>query len=185
MNWVVLDERVLGQRVPLQCVIWQQAVLYQEDSDDERATAFHEAGHAVLAITLGRPVEKVTIERNSLRLGQVHMSKRRGQPIKDAVEVQALILLAGVVAEARIVGRYNWPGAQQDMVGVRQLARYRGATEKQVERLQHRWLDKTEHLLDAPDTWLAIERVAEELIAKKSLSGRAVQHIVDRTIESD
>lgn len=157
----------------------------QSEADDERATAFHEAGHAVLAITLGRPVEKVTIERNSMRLGQVQMSKRRGLPIKDTLEAQALILLAGVVAEARIVGRYNWPGAQQDMIGVRQLARYRGATDKQVERLQQRWLDKTEHLVDDPDTWLAIERVAEELVSKKSLSGRAVQHIVDRTIDHD
>ena len=157
----------------------------QAEADDERATAFHEAGHAVLAITLGRPVEKVTIERNSMRLGQVQMSKRRGLPIKDTLEAQALILLAGVVAEARIVGRYNWPGAQQDMIGVRQLARYRGATDKQVERLQQRWLDKTEHLVDDPDTWLAIERVAEELVSKKSLSGRAVQHIVDRTIDHD
>lgn len=162
-----------------------ESAIHQDEAGDERATAFHEAGHAVLAITLGRPVEKVTIERNSLRLGQVQMSKRRGQPIKDALEAQALILLAGVVAEARIVGRYNWPGAQQDMIGVRQLARYRGATDKQVERLQQRWLDKTEHLVDDPDTWLAIERVAEELVTKKSLSGRAVQHIVDRTMGQD
>lgn len=161
------------------------SAIHQVDADDERATAFHEAGHAVIAITLGRPVEKVTIERNSMRLGQVQMSKRRGQPIKDTLEAQALILLAGVVAEARIVGRYNWPGAQQDMIGVRQLARYRGATDKQVERLQQRWLDKTEHLVDDPDTWLAIERVAEELVAKKLLSGRAVQHIVDRIFDHD
>lgn len=145
---------------------------------EEIATAYHEAGHAVIAVTQGRPVEKVTIQRNSLRLGQCHVSKRRGQPIKDMTEVQALILFAGIVAEARHTGSYNWGGAQQDMYGIRQLARSRGGNDKQVERLQQRWLDKTEYLMDDEAIWNAIDAVAKELILKRSISGRAVQHIV-------
>ncbi|MFN7334228.1 MAG: hypothetical protein ACK5TC_04125, partial [bacterium] len=70
------------------------------DPNSDEATAYHEAGHAVVALVLGRPVEKVTIRENTLRLGQVQMSNRRGTPIKDEIEVQALILLAGVVSEA-------------------------------------------------------------------------------------
>ena len=104
------------------------------DPNSDEATAYHEAGHAIVALVLGRPVEKVTIRENSLRLGQVQMSNRRGTPIKDEVEVQALILLAGVVSEARRTGVYNWRGAQQDMQGVRRLARFRASTEKQEER---------------------------------------------------
>ncbi len=149
-------------------------------SAEDIATAYHEAGHAVIAETLGRTVDKVTIVRNSLRMGACQMSKRRGQPIKDVLETQALILFAGVVAEARIVGKYNWAGAQQDMLGIRQLSRQRGSSEKQIERIQQRWLDKTEYLVDDEDTWKAITQVAKELVEKKSLSGRAVKHIVER-----
>jgi ATP-dependent Zn protease len=149
------------------------------DPKPDEATAYHEAGHAVVALVLGRPVEKVTIRENTLRLGQVQMSNRRGTPIKDEIEVQALILLAGVVSEARRTGEYNWRGAQQDMQGVRRLARFRASTEKQEERLQQRWLDKAEYLLDDEPTWRAITEVARELLEKKSLSGRAVAQILE------
>lgn len=153
-----------------------------EVDPEEIATAYHEAGHAVIAVTQGRPVDKVTIQRNSLRLGQCHVSKRRGQPIKDVTEVQALILFAGIVAEARYTGKYNWAGAQQDMYGIRQLSRSRGSSEKQVERLQHRWLDKTEYLVNDDKTWQAIEAVAKELVQRRSVSGRAVHHIVSQYV---
>lgn len=149
------------------------------DPNSDEATAYHEAGHAIVALVLGRPVEKVTIRENSLRLGQVQMSNRRGTPIKDEVEVQALILLAGVVSEARRTGVYNWRGAQQDMQGVRRLARFRASTEKQEERLQQRWLDKAEYLLDDDGTWKAVTEVVRELLDKKSLSGRAVAQILE------
>ena len=99
--------------------------------------------------------------------------------IKDEIEVQALILLAGVVSEARRTGVYNWRGAQQDMQGVRRLARFRASTEKQEERLQQRWLDKAEYLLDDEPTWKAVTEVARELLEKKSLSGRAVAQILE------
>ena len=62
------------------------------------ATAYHEAGYAILALVLRRPIERVSSQCNALRIGQVQMSDRRGAPIKD--EVQARILLAGVVSEA-------------------------------------------------------------------------------------
>lgn len=156
---------------------YEEATVQIEDV----ATAYHEAGHAVIAVTLGRPVEKVTIQRNSLRLGQCQISNRRGQPVKDALEVQALILFAGVVCEARILGQYNWPGAQQDMIGIRQLARNRGGSDKQIAKLQQRWLDKTEYLVD-DETWESVHRVAQELLVKRSLSGRAVQHIVENRL---
>lgn len=156
------------------------------DHDGDEATAYHEAGHAIIALVLGRPVEKVTIQGNTLRLGQCQMSNRRGAPIKDEVEVQALILYAGVASEARKTGFYNWHGAQQDLQGIRRLARYRASTEKQEERLQQRWLDKVEYMLDDESTWNAVVEVAKELLQKRSLSGRTVTHILNQcTKESE
>ena len=52
------------------------------------ATAYHEAGHAVVALSLGRAVEKCTIVRNSIRLGAVQLGKGRGQRQQDLFEIK-------------------------------------------------------------------------------------------------
>ena len=151
-------------------------------SDQDIATAYHEAGHAIVAVALGKPVAKVTIERNSMRLGQCQMSHRRGQPVKDELEVQMMILLAGVVAEARFTGDYNWEGARQDMMGIRRLSRVRAGSDAQAERLQQKMLSKTDHLLDQTGHWESVVAIVDELKKTKSLSGRAVQHIFESTM---
>jgi hypothetical protein len=154
-----------------------------ESDDDVLATAYHEAGHAVMAILLGRPVEKVSVVRNSLRLGVCQMSKRKGAPIQDEVETQALIQFAGLISEAKHTGKYNWGGAQQDLIHIRQLARYRGSSEKQVERIQRRWMDKTDYLLSDDQTWNLVERLAKELVERKTVSGRFVANLVEQHSE--
>jgi len=103
------------------------------------ATAYHEAGHAVMAVSLGRPIEKVTIAPSrspigamttGLRLGTCKIQKGRTKPTKDWLEDEVMILYAGMVAESGF--------------------------------------DKL-HLS-------AIEMVAKELLEKKTISGRAVEH---------
>jgi hypothetical protein len=44
-------------------------------SAEDIATAYHEAGHAIVALSLGRSVEKLSIVRNSIRLGVVQLGK--------------------------------------------------------------------------------------------------------------
>jgi len=96
--------------------------------------------------------------------------------------VQMMILLAGVVAEARFTGDYNWEGARQDMIGIRRLSRTRAGSDAQAERLQQKLLAKTDHLLDQTGHWESVVAIVEELKKTKSLSGRAVQHIFESTM---
>src|SRR5688500_12069516 len=96
------------------------------------ATAYHEAGHAVIALALGRNVQRVSILPNQLRLGQCELKKGRSKPAHDPVEVTILILLGGVAAEARYTGVYAWAGAQQDLRAVRAMTSQRAGSEKQV-----------------------------------------------------
>jgi hypothetical protein len=42
----------------------------------DEITAYHEAGHAVMALALGRPVHRVSIQPNEDRLGQCDFGKR-------------------------------------------------------------------------------------------------------------
>ena len=148
----------------------------------ETATAYHEAGHAVIALVLGRPVQRVSIQPNQLRLGQCELKKGTFRPSQDALETEILILLGGLAAEARHTGQDGWGGASHELRGVRNLSRMRAATLKQVERLERRLLDKTEHLLNQPANWQAVKLIAEELLKQTTISGRAARHLFDLAI---
>ncbi len=146
-----------------------------------RATAWHEAGHAVMAVSLGRSIEKVTISPAQLqngrsRLGICKIQKGRSRKSNDQLEEDVMILLAGMVAESRVTGRYCADGAAQDLAFVEKLLSTRARNERQLERLTGRILDKTEHVLTEEAHAKAIKLIAEELVRKVTISGRAVRH---------
>jgi ATP-dependent Zn protease len=156
-----------------------------EEDPRRKATAYHEAGHAVMALSLGRPVQKVTISPGQMsvggiRLGACEIDKRRLKATKDWLEDDALILLAGMVAEAHFTGEYCHAGAAQDLLAVRRLLPSRASNERQLERLQRRLLDKTEHQLSDETHAKAIELIAHELLRKTTISGRAVRHLFEQ-----
>jgi hypothetical protein len=153
-----------------------------EATPTEIATAYHEAGHAVVAIALRKNVERVSIEANQLRLGQCKLKKGVHGPLKDAVETEVLILLGGVGAEARHTGEYAWEAAGGDMSQVRALLQSRPGGPRQMNRYEQRMLDKAEHLLNQPGVWAAIERVAAELLRNTTISGRAVRYLYEQAV---
>jgi len=146
------------------------------------ATAYHEAGHAVMAHLLGRLVEKVTIVHGQThsgvgRLGTCKLQNGRCKASRDPIEDQVLILLSGMVAECRVTGRYCQVGASQDLQMVQALLSANRATnERQLQKIAKRMLYKTEHLLSTAKAAKAIELIANELLAKQIISGRAVRH---------
>jgi len=153
------------------------------------ATAYHEAGHAVMALSLGRSIQKVTISpsqtaQGEARLGICELKKGRSKRSKDALEDDALILLAGMVAEARFTGEYCGRGAAQDLRMVRSLLASRAGSIRQLERLEKRFLSKTEHLLYETAHAKAIHWIAAELIAKTTISGRAAKHLFNQSVQS-
>ncbi|NNE00350.1 MAG: cell division protein FtsH [Pirellulaceae bacterium] len=162
-----------------------------KESDDAKmrmlaATAFHEAGHAVMALSLGRSVEKLTIVPGQLqfggtRLGVCKMQKGRGNRSKDRMEEDVLVLLAGMVAEARLTGSYSHAGAGEDLRTVQRLLESRSASQRQIDKWQRRLLNKTEHLLADDANSKAVESIAAELLEKNTISGRAARHIYHQT----
>ncbi|MGB7345328.1 MAG: cell division protein FtsH [Pirellulaceae bacterium] len=161
--------------------------------DELVATAFHEAGHAVMAFSLGRPIEKVTIVPGKMqfggtRLGACKIQKGRTKSTKDWLEDEALILLAGMVAEAHFTGRYCPNGASQDLRAVERLVESRlganFANQRQFDKLLKRWIGKTQYVLDDPDYRQAIEWIADDLIKKSTVSGRAVRHFFQQATKT-
>jgi len=81
-----------------------------------------------------------------------------------------------MAAEGRMSGRYNVQGASQDLQGVEKLALARSGNARQAQKLIHRMLDKTQHLLRDQATWKAVKVIAAELQENESISGRAAKH---------
>src|SRR4051794_39535522 len=133
----------------------------------DEATAYHEAGHAVAALALDRPVVKVSIEPDRERAGICAFGKSVFRPSEDWVEREMLIALAGLAAEARHTGEYDHDAAERDLRYARSLSRGRAGNERQAERLERRLLSKVEHLLAREENWQAVERIATELLARR------------------
>ncbi|QDT06799.1 ATP-dependent zinc metalloprotease FtsH [Rubripirellula lacrimiformis] len=167
---------------------WDASQWDPEQLADRVATAYHEAGHAVMATLLGRPIQKVTIEPGKLqtgatRLGLCQIQKGRSKASKDWLEDEVLILYAGMVAEAHFTGNYCQSGAAEDLRAIQRLVRSRPGSVRQMERYQRRFLDKTEHILRDDAYAEAIKLIATELVVRTTISGRAVRHFLDQSIK--
>ncbi|HEX4611022.1 MAG TPA: hypothetical protein VH092_22720 [Urbifossiella sp.] len=148
------------------------------------ATAFHEAGHAVVALALGRPVHRVSVLPNRDRLGQCEFGKGVFRPSEDWVEREVMISLGGLAAEARHTGTYGWAEAERDLRYVRRLILQRG-NERSAERVERRLLAKVENLLADEDHWRAVELIAAELLIHGVISGRSARHLYDRAVPEE
>jgi ATP-dependent Zn protease len=139
-------------------------------------TAYHEAGHAVIAIRLGYEVEKVTIKRRQGVLGRAVIRNRRSP---DDIRVS----LAGALAEALVnpSDEEIQLGARTDWRNTRRSTRefvslgFIGRNERNIliEELMHDtralvWRDRE-----------AIGRVAEALLKHVTLNGDAIKRIVE------
>lgn len=144
----------------------------------DEATAYHEAGHAVVALALGRPIHRVSVRPDREYLGWCKFRNGVFRPSEDWLEHEILIAFGGIAAETRKTGNYAWEGAARDQRHVRRLAIQR-AGERQAKRLERRLLAKAEHLLAQEGYWRAVELIAAELVRLGSISGRAARHMFD------
>ena len=144
----------------------------------DSATAYHEAGHAAVALALDRPVHRVSVLPNQELLGVCVFRKGVQRPSDDWVETEILIALAGMVAEARHTGRYDRAGADKDLRYARKLMLGR-ASERSLDRYERRMVAKTENLLADDGVWRAVELMATELMKLGAISGRAARHFYE------
>ena len=82
-------------------------------ADPREVTAYHEAGHGVAALALGRPVAWVSIRPDRKYLGLCAFGKGVFRPSEDWVEREAILSLAGPAAEAGFTGAFDWAAAAQ------------------------------------------------------------------------
>ena len=150
-------------------------------TDAERRTAFHEAGHAVMAELSGRQVTEVEIVGDGEHTGMVHSltflpDGTAPHAETEDVELQLKVILAGTVAETMVSGRKGWDETSEDL--------------NSAVRLGMRLVDDCEDVLplledigadverDLRGHWLAVEVLAAELLDRKTLTGSEVRKLL-------
>jgi hypothetical protein len=152
-----------------------------EPSEEEYATAFHEAAHAVIALELGVPVEYATIEPCGSTKGEVKTGEA-------TAEQEAMITMAGPMADAKFAG------VDYDMDWVRKynevwehllaVAEERGIAFDPEDPAEQRVQLKALHDELASEVrrlfkkrLASIHAVAEALITHRTLDATAIQRI--------
>jgi ATP-dependent Zn protease len=150
--------------------------------------AFHEAGHAVAAYVLRRRINLVTIVGGDGHNGRVSLTELAPRHLKRR-ERDAIIGLAGVPAERRLLGgKHDRRGFENDRLGVLELlediAVRRGENPELV--LESRISDALEEAKRiVNDHWPAVESLADQLLRRRTLSGRAARKLLGESIKNE
>jgi hypothetical protein len=153
----------------------------------EKATAYHEASHAVAAISLGIRLRKrgISIERDEDSRGRayVHKALRANSELKatDAQRVKAekdvIVYLAGYEGQ-RIFCPRSRGGYGRDHQEAATLICHFAGTEREVDAYMKLLQIRTEQLLSMEHIQSKIKAVAKALIERKRLSAAEVETIV-------
>ncbi len=150
----------------------------------ERLSAYHEAGHAVMAQLCGRQVTEVEIIGDREHTGSVQSLAYLPDPVEfdrpedEAEEVvrRLKVILAGIVAEEIISGREQWDDSNQDLdTAVRLAMRLVDDCEDVMPLLEE---TRTEMKRELRRHWSAVEMLAGELLVHKVLTGSEVRRLV-------
>jgi ATP-dependent Zn protease len=164
------------------------------DDKDVRATAFHEAGHAVSHWLNAIPFEGVSIARKGDSFGRVMLRKLGRRPFKswrgdsltlrqrDRLERHVVVLLAGEIAESCYMRRHNHNGASYDFEMA--LGLCEGMIETPKECIAYlNWLYvRSRGQITTRENWLAVHAVATRLLSAKSITGRAAVTVMKKAL---
>jgi hypothetical protein len=149
--------------------------------------AYHEAGHALMALLLGGDVRRITIEPDSDELPDREGDTMVAWGLADSSEREfaakaVQVSLAGPVAEMLYTGDPFHPGLVVEWAADWQEA-WRAAARLHVHSRQRlEYLEQTSirlyHLLDREDLWAALAALADNLLAYETLDRDQIEEIV-------
>jgi hypothetical protein len=166
------------------------------DSADLRRTAYHEAGHAVADFLLAIPLWEVTIVPDGERLGHVKDGPRVRRSIqsesdltlrdREQLERRTVAAFAGPRAEAKATGVDVEPQISGDLLLIGNRAHLAGSffdSDPGEQEAYMNWLRERARVI-VEQGWYLIEALANELLTRPTLSGRAVQRLLRDVVTS-
>jgi hypothetical protein len=149
-----------------------------------RLTAYHEAGHAVMAQLCGRQVTEVEIVGDREHTGSMQSLAFPPDPAEGPspsalaadLECRLKCVLAGTVAEGMISGREGWDETSGDLdLAVRLAMQLVDDCEDVLPLLEDLRIDVERNLRRH---WPAVELLAGELLRRAALSGSEVRRLL-------
>ena len=158
-----------------------------------RATAHHEAGHAVMAWALGLTVKSVSIQQQGDSCGRVEIDiprwVKRGTWMDPSVrmwaEANIMSQMAGFIAERRYRRRANHLGALADYLSTGDIASVFTFSREERDLFLDWLFARARALMRRRPARLAVTAVARALIKKDRFSGRTVARIANRAMDRD
>ena len=162
-----------------------------------RATAFHEAGHAVVGYRFGKWIRDRGISIDRDRPGDGHSHTRGGTlfPLSQAINdcharylrkqlrVECMEHLAGYAAEARVMRIRGLLGAGEDWENSIRLVEYvEECHEDDAEiKVLEEFVPAVRRLLRNPTIWKTVSMLAEALIARGAISSEEAQALLEKS----
>jgi len=150
-------------------------------------SAYHEAGHAFMAIYVGARICSVTIEPDRddgpERYADIQVEWPVGQmTVREQREKEILVALAGPAAEMIHTGEPNHPGFVSEWAADWKIAWNAAASQFPNERKRLTHLEQTSvklyRLLNQDHHWAALAAIVDNLLAHETLEGEEVEDIV-------
>lgn len=152
----------------------------------EEWTAYHEAGHALMATLLGGSVHHVTIEPDNddgpARYGDTLVSWPGFRDPRALLQAEILVLLSGPIAEMLYRGEPLHPGFVPEWAEDWRQAWERAGTfvaepQRRLRQMEQ-WLKQLYQEFDRPAFWAAVAALADELLAHETLDQEMVEETV-------
>lgn len=149
------------------------------------ASAYHEAGHAVMAHLCGQHLTQVEIIGDEEHSGSVSSLRLRDEPEMGeepglrtaAVEARILCVCAGIASEQMVTGTLDWDEGSEDVdAAVRLAMRIVGDCERVLVYLEEA-REHAEFVLRRH--WAAVETLANALLLHRSMTGQQVRAILE------
>ncbi len=150
--------------------------------------AYHEAGHALMAVLLGGKVKHVTIEPDDDdgpdRQGDTQVLWRRsGISDDEFAKIAVQVSLAGPVAEMIYSGDPYHPGLVAEWAADWREAWEAATPLHPAERQRLEYLEQISiqlyHRLKQDDLWVALASLADNLLAHETLDCEQVDEIME------
>jgi hypothetical protein len=154
-----------------------------------KQTAYHEAGHAVMAVWLRCRCLHVSIipDENEGTLGHLlrgKLARVEPEPLEPSAKTRlqlerlVLVYLAGNAAEYLLTGRKCFASSNSDFMDAYDYLNYLTRNEEEI-RAYIGWLrERAKTILSLNFNWFAVETLANELLKEKYLGRRKVYKLI-------